>query len=70
MNIFRKRYDPKIIDLVQYEKDCLYSREQGIPPRPPHSITSREPDWSIAELEAMRDNREKVRAIYDKYRAR
>ena len=71
MCIFRKCYDPQLIDLVQYEKDVLYEREHWgaehiMPPGTGGSLW--EENWSIAELEAMRENMEKARAIYDKYR--
>ena len=71
-NIFGKRYDPHIIDLVEYEKHLLYQREYKLELCPPISIAFKgwEIDWSTAEMEAMRDNREKARAIYDKYRER
>ena len=67
MCFWKKRYNPSIIDIVQYEKDLLYQREHGIRPRPPRVPTSGA-DWSTAELEAMRDNRQKAQSIYDKYR--
>ena len=63
----RKRYDPDIIDLVQYEKDLLYQREHGIGCRPPATIYGRSDGWTPAEMEAMRDNREKARRLYDKH---
>ena len=68
MSIFkRKKYDPDIIDLVRYEKDLLYQREHGIACRPPPKPLGNDYRiWSIAEKEAMRDNREKAQIIYDR----
>lgn len=63
---FWKRYNPDIIDLLQYEKDLLYQREHGIVCRPPKLIPGR--DWTTAELQAMRENREKAKELYLKYR--
>ena len=66
MRLF-KRYDPHIIDLVQYEKDLLYQREHGIRLKPVSPIPSLlEGYWSVAELAAMRENREKAREIYER----
>ena len=66
MCIFRrKRHKPDIIDLVQYEKNQLYRIEHRTAPvRPPKTILPG--DWTDAEMDAMWDNREKARNIYER----
>ena len=67
---FRKKFSPSLIDLVQYEKDLLYSRERGVPLRPVASIPGLTwGTWSKSELQAMRDNREAAQRIYDRINA-
>lgn len=65
MCLFRKRFNPALLDLVKYEKDLLYQREHKIALRPPPSIPSLlTGNWSDAEMQAMRDNRNEAQSIY------
>ena len=70
MKLFRNNFSPDLIDLVQYEKDCLYyQKKHGIPPMPPPSIPGLLfGSWSDSEMQAMRDNRKEAQKIYDRYK--
>ncbi len=73
---FKAKFQPDLIDLVEYEKELLYQKKHYITLRPPSMI----PDliggsWSASEVQAMRDNRvaaqgicseiSRVRIVYD-----
>lgn len=64
--LFKKKFQPDLIDLVKYEKDLLYQKKHRIELRPvapvPHVFGG---GWSDSEMQAMRDNREKAQALYD-----
>jgi hypothetical protein len=65
--MIRERFNPQLIDLVDYEKDCLYAQAHGLslPPVLPTMIY-RFGGWSAGEIQAMRDNRQAAQAIYDR----
>lgn len=68
--LFRKRFAPELIDLVEYEKDLLYQREHGIALRPYAIIPALMfRTWSASEMQAMRDNREQAHLIYERIKA-
>lgn len=58
----RPRFKPDLIDLEQYEKNLLYAREHNKKPPPVKPWPSRS-DWTDSELQYMKDNREKAKAI-------
>jgi len=61
----RTPYDPYIIDLRRYEAELLYQKLHRMTLQPPPctpGLVGRE--WTIAEIEAMRSNRELAEAIY------
>ena len=63
--LFGTPYNPDIMDLRQYEAELLYQKRHGItlmPPRTTPGLIGRE--WTIAESEAMRANRDEAEAIY------
>ncbi|MDX9954411.1 MAG: hypothetical protein RBT75_09960 [Anaerolineae bacterium] len=62
----RERFEPHLIDLVDYEKDCLYAQAHGLTLPPVPTETDRIGGWSASEIQAMRDNRQAARAIYDR----
>ena len=67
---YKPRFAPSLIDLIAYEKDLLYEREHGIPLRPCPTIPGLIwGQWSDSEMQAMRDNREQARLIYERIRA-
>jgi len=69
--LFKKKFSPDLIDLVEYEKDLLYYLEHEIPLRPPRFIhTLMYGTWTDSELQSMRDNREKAKNIYDRLKKR
>lgn len=62
-------YDPSMIDLTQYDRDCQNDYEAGHPIRPVAPIPGllpigRKSDWTPEEMTAMRHNREAAKAIY------
>lgn len=71
MKLFkREKFAPSLIDLVQYEKDLLYAKKHGETLRPFPSIPGLHPmgrkdTWTDSEMQAMRDNRDKAKNIYD-----
>jgi len=68
--LFRKKFKPDLIDLVQYEKDLLYYKSKGIPLKPVACIPGLMfGKWSGSEMQAMRDNREKAQEIYTRIKA-
>lgn len=66
MKLFRKRFSPNLIDLVQYEKNLLYWREHNTPLQPPPAIPGLLGRWTDSEMQAMRDNRQAAQEIYDR----
>lgn len=62
MCIFRKKFNPDLIDLHDYEATLLLERDKGMPSLPPPSI----PDmaFSCEELQAMKKNRRLAAEIY------
>jgi hypothetical protein len=64
--LFRPKFAPSLIDLVQYEKDLLYYRRKRISLPPPPMIPGLLfGSWSNDELQAMRDNRKEAEKIYN-----
>jgi hypothetical protein len=61
----KPKFSPNLIDLVEYEKTLLYAREHNKSPIPVMPWPSRD-DWTMTELQYMRDNREKAKAIKEK----
>ena len=61
---FKKKFQPDLIDLVEYEKELLYQKKHHITLRPPsmipHLVAG---SWSPSEMQAMRDNREKAQIL-------
>lgn len=62
----RERFEPQLIDLVDYEKDCLYAQAHGLSLPPVPTTLDRIGGWSASEIQAMRDNRQAARDIYDR----
>lgn len=63
----REKFAPQLIDLVQHEKDLLYSRERGDQNAAPlQPIPNLYPEWTSSELQAMRDNRRQAQKITDR----
>lgn len=66
----KRTYDPDIIDLRKYEADCLYYQANGGPMYPPPPIPGLlMAQWTIAEMEAMRANRDAADEIYERIKA-
>lgn len=67
----REPFSPDLIDLVEYEKECLYARAHGREPFPPRSLflLSRRPKKRTpAEIQAMRDSSAAAREIWNRYK--
>lgn len=59
-------YDPSLIDLQAYEGQLLKSKARGGTLMPPPTTPGRlDRDWTLAESEMMRVNREKAVALYE-----
>jgi hypothetical protein len=69
MGIFKRkeRSYPHLIDLDEYEAELLHDRASGIVLRPvaPVPMALGHP-WTERELKAMRRNRDKAAAIYER----
>lgn len=64
--LFRKKFNPALIDLIAYEKDLLYQREHGIDLRPVPALPGG--DFTDGEYQAMRDNYAAANIIYNEIR--
>lgn len=75
--LFKPKFSPSLIDLVQYEKDLLYAVEhhdgeaytlllRPVPSIPGLVVGS----WSESEMQAMRDNRKQAQEIYERIASR
>jgi hypothetical protein len=70
----KPKFSPDLIDLVAYEKELLYAREHDrkpipIKPWPRRTLVispSNHSDWTEAELQYMRDNREQAKTIKER----
>ncbi len=61
---FKKKFQPDLIDLVEYQKELLYQKKHYITLRPPAMIPNLIGGvWSASEMQAMRDNREKAQVL-------
>jgi len=59
-------YDPSLIDLQAYEGELLRTKARGFTLRPPPTTPGRtDREWTLAESEVMRVNREKAEALYE-----
>ena len=61
----RKRFEPDLIHLLDYERWLLYQREHGLPPIPVQPIPN-VGRWSKAEVAAMEYNRIAAREVLDR----
>ena len=62
-------FAPDLIDLVEYEKELLYQKSRGVPLRPPPNVTKFRGGWTVAELQAIADNRSEANAIRERIEA-
>ena len=63
MNIFRRKPNPSLIDLHNYEHRCWEWKRKGIPIMPPPTIPGGY--FTDDEMAIMRDNRREAKSIYD-----
>ena len=67
LSYFKKeKFEPNLIDLVEYEKDLLYAKEHRERPYPARKIPHYGPNmrsWTESELQCMRDNRSAAKEI-------
>ena len=68
MCIFKRKPDPDLIDLVQYDKELQRCISRNIPLMPVVPQTSRQLGYTKEEEGMMDDNRATARIIYDHYR--
>ena len=66
--IFKKKepFEPNLIDLVEYEKSLLYSREHGKRPVPVPPIPNAGRKWTESEMQIMRDNRVQAKKLKER----
>jgi hypothetical protein len=60
----KPRFQPSLIDLVEYEKTLLYAREHGHKLVPVMPIPAGK--WTDSEMQYMRDNRDKAKEILER----
>lgn len=66
-NLFHRKPQPDLFNLVEYEADLLRWKERGIPLRPPPSIPSSiDGNWTNEEMAAMSENRRAADEIYNR----
>ena len=69
MCIFRRKSNPDLIDLHEYEHDCMRWKRQRIPIMPPRTILAiLNGNWTDEEMALMRDNRSQADEIYEAYK--
>ena len=66
MCIFKRKPKPHLIDLHEYEHECMRWKRNGVPIMPPSTILAG--DWTEEEMAIMRDNRTQAREIYEAYK--
>ena len=69
MCIFKRKLNPDLIDLHEYEHDCMRWKRQGGPLRPPPTIPALlHGSFTAEEMAIMRDNRSQAEEIYKAYK--
>jgi hypothetical protein len=67
MCLFRKQYNPDLIDLERYEGQISKQRRKGSIIMPPPTIPGVMRGWSDAEMQSMKINRRKARKLYKRF---
>lgn len=64
--LFRRKPNPHLVDLHEYEHECMKAVRTGKPIWPFPSILAG--NWTDEEVALMRDNRNQAQEIYDSFR--
>ena len=67
MGLFKKRFEPDLINLDEYEDQLIVSKHRGRHAMPPPSIPGRPFGWNNEEMAMMVQNRRMAEKIYKKY---
>jgi len=67
MRLFKKWFDPNLINLDEYENQLIVSKHKGGHSMPPPAIPGRMFGWNDEEMAMMVQNRRMAEEIYKRY---